>query len=148
MTSAKDDAMAADSTSRRRIYLVLSLCSGTALAGALLWQSCAIERPGVGSEDYDHPRFVHAEVTATRENCNDCHEKDRPTPEHGSKKDCIGCHTPSDTKAGFLPATPFTHSPPPESCYPCHKRERPAPPHPAEGDCFNCHNFPSWKKLK
>ena len=123
---------------------LLLLCAWGWLAAA-----CNIQRPGIGSDDYETPKFTHA---AFQQECATCHEKDRPaqnadgTAPHGGGKDCVACHKSSDTQSGWAAGVPFTHPPPVTTCLPCHKVDRPvSPPHPtAPADCVSCHRFPSF----
>jgi hypothetical protein len=129
----------------RVVNAVLALVTLLALAGGL-FHACGVQRPG--ATENKTPTFSHAGHTDA--GCIGCHDNapahvDRPEPSHGSGKDCVGCHTPSDEGAGWLPANPYTHVPPPTSCLLCHQHERPAPPHAATGDCVSCHAFPKWQ---
>src|SRR5690606_37718164 len=97
----------------------------------LLVNSCVLERPGVGSEDYKRPKFSHSMVTT---DCSSCHEVHRPGPDadgtpHGGGGDCTSCHKSSDTREGWLPPLFFSHNPAPESCVRCHESDRPPPDH-------------------
>lgn len=71
----------------------------------LVWISCSIEQPR--GED---TQFVHADHADTNA-CTDCHESDRPTPEHGKGSDCGVCHESKDDKETvFTPKAGITSS--------------------------------------
>jgi hypothetical protein len=99
--------------------------------------------------------------------CIDCHDADRPAPDHNPGQDCAGCHTedgwmfgvtPTDTPptpptdTGTVP-TGFDHAtlPPEQLCWDCHEAERSEPTHYADEsnqakswDCGPCHTVVTW----
>lgn len=116
-------------------------------ASLVFFQSCMVQRPSVTDAAALVVGFLHS---ASIENCNQCHEKNRPLPVgsviHGNNKDCMGCHVPGTTWATVNNG----HSPIATSCNTCHSAERPAsttkasiglslPNHFGTNDCFLCH---------
>lgn len=130
---------------------------------ALFFHSCNIEQPTVGKED-EAPKFQHANFTGDNP-CTECHESDRPTPDHGGGGNCGSCHKSSDTHAGWSPnagassgggtdsdtktktttdtgtntGTGHKHPAGLTSCTSCHEKDRPSPTHGGGGDCVSCH---------
>jgi hypothetical protein len=74
----------------------------------LVWLSCSIEQPSVGKDD-EETKFQHADFTEENA-CTECHEEDRPAPDHGAGLDCRTCHDSNDDKKPFLPKEGITSS--------------------------------------
>lgn len=92
----------------RRFVTLFSILMAAAVS-ALVWLSCSIEQPGVGKDNED-TKFQHADFT-DKNACTDCHEDDRPSPEHGKGTECGVCHESKDEKgAAFTPKAGITSS--------------------------------------
>jgi hypothetical protein len=94
--------------------------------------------------------------------CADCHEGDRPDPDHHAGRECGICHTPTSWEVavdhGFFPlldahalACETCHLNIPDftgldgSCLACHEPDRPDPEHYPGRDCGVCHTSTSWE---
>jgi hypothetical protein len=140
----------------------------------LLLTACDKRLPH-GGEDPVYPlRGLHAAVPCeachgpgTPEElptaCIDCHDTDRPAPDHHPGQDCSTCHTeegwgvghtPTDTgPTDTDPPTGFDHTTlaPEQLCWDCHEGERSEPTHYADPanpvkswDCGPCHTVGAW----
>ena len=100
--------------------------------------------------------------------CIDCHDDDRPDPDHNPGQDCYGCHveegweivettitlpTGDTGPTTTAPDPGFDHSPLPTTqlCWECHEVERKDPVHYANEanpllswDCQGCHTATAW----
>ena len=143
----RDVATKGNGLGGRRLPWRFAATSLVLIAGTAVYHGCGTEQPNVPDEKLAKVEFTHAGHIDN--GCTECHESDRPAAAadgtlHGDGKDCVGCHSSSDSQGSWLPAHPFTHDPAPTTCLPCHTKERPVPPHAATGDCAGCHKFPKW----
>jgi hypothetical protein len=140
----------------------------------LLLTACDKRLPH-GGEDPVYPlRGLHAAVPCegchgpgTPESlptaCIDCHDADRPTPDHNAGQDCATCHVEDGWDVGHTvtdtdtdpptPPTGFDHAalPAEQLCWDCHEAERSEPTHYADPvtptkswDCGPCHTVNAW----
>lgn len=109
------------------------------------------------------PGKPHEEPTA----CIDCHNTDRPSPNHHPGENCARCHTEEGwdvgvTTGGHTGITPPTHTgtttdihdtlAPDQLCWDCHEVDRKDPTHYADPaketyewwDCGPCHGTDAW----
>ena len=139
------------------------------------WTACNSKRLAHSGEDPVYPlRGLHAAVPcagchgadsfdAAPNLCVQCHNEDRPSPDHFPEQGCIDCHTEEgwDQVEPTQPVDeppPFEHPEVPETqlCWDCHEAERKGLDHYADplvkfapdpvgsSDCGGCHTTTAW----